>query len=130
MVGIFFVCGIESQIKQNVVSDFYLYFFKIVIISPIIETFLFQFLPLEFLKRILYRKFLILAICSFIFGIFHFFNDFLIQEFIVTFILGWVFNNSYLVVQQKRQNAFLSVVLIHLGYNLFVFTIQFININS
>lgn len=109
----------------NNVENIYVYFIKIVIFAPLIETILFQFIPVEFIKLWKIRNIYIVIFLGLVFGVLHFFNNFLLREFFFTFYLGSLFTYIYLITTNKgRLSALLSLTLIHSGYNLFVFLIK------
>ena len=91
------------------------------ILAPIIETFIFQKLPIDYLKKYIERDWLLVVISSIIFAAAHYINEFYISDVIIIFITGWVLAYAY-VLSKKRDdmNGYWTVVIIHAGYNLFV----------
>jgi len=88
------------------------------IIAPLFETVIFQTLLLGFTHRYLpkYSN----LIVSLLFAVNHFSS---IKQIVATFFICLIFNYSYLHAKEREWNPFLTVLLIHSGYNLFVSTI-------
>lgn len=126
-VLILFTIGIKSN-NVNPSVNLSKYFFKAVVFAPLIETFIFQFILIEFLKLFNLRKNLIILSSGLIFGILHYFNESLFREFAFATILGLIFAYSYILLSKKNSlNSFIGVVIIHAGYNFFVFVLKFIS---
>ena len=91
----------------------------IVFLAPIIETVIFQFIPIEILKNTKLRNpvFLIL-IPSLIFAGAHWYHFIYI---IMAFVGGIILNYYYVETQKISKYSFLLVVLLHSLYNLYGF---------
>jgi len=89
-----------------------------VIIGPVIETFIFTFLPYKLLSRIIKNDTLIIIIASLLFGISHFYS---LMYIIYGVILGLILNTYYVYLLKKNNNtltAFGLVTLLHASTNL------------
>lgn len=99
--------------------------FAILILAPVLETFIFQFLMIEglllikFFKR---RVFLITIVSAFAFGLSHFFG---IYYIIYAFGISVIFNTFYLLLKFRQETAFLHVFFLHSMLNLFVFVVGY-----
>ncbi len=99
-------------------------FILTVIIVPIIETFLFQFLIIEICIRFLKKKKEIIAILTsaLIFSICHYYNFLYI---ISIFFLGIVFSSFYILAKKRSDiNPFIFLTLIHAINNLLAFIVN------
>jgi hypothetical protein len=89
-----------------------------VLIGPLVETFIFQFL-IEKIFNSIFKNIIFLTLFSAIlFGLNHHYGGFYI---LYSFILGFYFTYLYLVLLRLKRKAFLTVLLLHSFYNLFVF---------
>jgi uncharacterized protein len=89
-----------------------------IIIAPIFETFLGQFLPYYLLKKIKYmneRSYLILLASALFFGLLHFYSFLYI---VYAFILGLVLSYGYMVRIKNDRNSFLLIAICHSLLNL------------
>ncbi len=92
-------------------------FLAIVFISPIIETFVVQYLPHIILRKLgVEKRILLILIPSIIFGIFHFY--FWLYA-LAAFVGGIIINLIYLNFQSKTKYYLFIVILFHLLYNLY-----------
>lgn len=95
-----------------------------VLITPFIETFLFQTLIIEFwlnkkLKNSGRRLLYLILIPTLIFSFFHIYS---ISYFIGSLMLGFIFSFLYIIAMDRKDiNAFLFVSLIHIIINLIAF---------
>jgi hypothetical protein len=90
-----------------------------VFLAPLIETLIFQYSIISSFLEKRPKAFLFACIFSaLLFGLSHFYSSVYILK---TFISGLLFGTLYLVVSQKKQNAFIAVVIAHALYNLIVF---------
>lgn len=94
-------------------------FLKFVIVAPLFETFIFQFLIIETLSYLRIRKITIIFISAFIFSITHYYSIGYIAH---AFILGLVLSYSY-VIYENRLHSFLIVYMIHLLRNTMAFIV-------
>lgn len=97
-------------------SSIYELFFLAVIFAPLVETFFFQFGPIYLLRK--YNPIIIITISSLLFGLSHWYN---FLNFIYGFAIGLLFAISYVLVDKRKINPFITVCLAHMFYNLFVF---------
>ena len=101
-----------------------LLFFSSVILIPLIETFLNQFLPYYLLIKVKYlreKSYLILLISAVFFGVLHFYSVFYI---IFGFLLGLVFMYGYMVRIKTDNKTFYLIAITHALFNLGVFIIK------
>ncbi len=99
-------------------------FFTTVIITPIMETFLNQYLPYYLLKKVKYfqeRSYLILLASALFFGLLHLYSLFYI---IFGFLLGLVFMYGYMVRIKTDNKTFYLIAITHALFNLGVFIIK------
>ncbi|MDH6309892.1 hypothetical protein M2451_002263 [Dysgonomonas sp. PFB1-18] len=101
-------------------------FWRTCIISPFIETLLFQFSLYILLRKIFEIKsvFLIIILSSIIFSLFHYFS---IAYILYTFCAGIILNFTYIFSIKKLKNtyfAFLIVWGIHIFKNLIAFFVN------
>lgn len=89
----------------------------IVIIAPVIETFIFNLLPNQILKKIgLKNTFFLVLIPSIIFSLFHLYHPIYgVMALIGGIIINWYFLHSH----SKIKIAFWLVTLLHSSYNLY-----------
>lgn len=94
-------------------------FIIIVLITPLIETLVFQFIPIEFLKRKKWCKppFLII-VPSLIFSMAHYYHFIYV---IMAFVGGIILNYYYIETQKISKYPFLLTSLLHSLYNLYGF---------
>jgi membrane protease YdiL (CAAX protease family) len=120
ILSITFFLGIESS-NRKVEANTIPYYIKTLLLAPFIETLIFQFIPIEFLKRFINKDLTVIIISSLLFGVAHYFNHYLIRDILLTFFSGLVLAISYVLAKKRSDlNAFIAVSLIHLGYNLFI----------
>lgn len=99
-------------------------FFSVVVLAPLFETFLFQymvFVLLSKMKIIGNSSFLIIIISSLLFGISHWYS---FAYVVMASFIGVVLMYAYLFYSSKPSKAFWSVVLIHALHNLIVFAFK------
>lgn len=94
-----------------------------VIIAPLLETFLFQYLIIEilsFFKRI--KVNIIIIISSLAFSLIHYYNFIYI---LVTLLSGMIYASYYLYLKEEKQKSpFLYVFALHSLYNFSVFILD------
>ena len=106
----------ESPFDSN---DLRFSFLLIVIIGPLIETFIFQFLPYVILKHFRIKNlFLRLVLPALFFGLSHYYSLYYI--FIAIF-MGLILNYFYLFSIASRHNPIVWVFILHSVYNLIGF---------
>lgn len=95
------------------------------LIAPLIETFIFQFLFIEFLQHLKIKNQLIIIFSSLLFGTAHYTNNYTLVEVLITSVYGIFYAFFYLSGKKnKAVNAFVATTIIHSGYNLFVYLIK------
>lgn len=82
-------------------------------VAPLVETFLFQYLPIEILKKKLSRGYL-LIFSSALFGLSHFYS---IPYMLKTFLIGLVLAASYVFWIQQKPHKFIITVSFHSLFN-------------
>ncbi len=92
-------------------------FILVVIITPLIETLLFQHLPIQGLKRLKISNIVICIITACLFGLAHFYH---ILYVIMAFISGFMCAFLYVFSSEKKSNPFWVCFVFHALYNLFV----------
>ncbi|MFK7748785.1 MAG: CPBP family glutamic-type intramembrane protease [Kordia sp.] len=94
-----------------------------VIIGPLIETFLFQYLIIEilyFFKKIKINT--IIIISSITFSLIHYYN---LIYILVTFLSGIIYASYYLYLKvEKQKSPFLYIWFLHSLYNFSVFILD------
>ncbi len=105
----------EREVEENTIW----LFVGVLLLAPIIETYVFQKLPIDFF-RIYYKKDWPLVLISAIpFGLIHYIKEYFFRDIFYVFCLGAVFAYAYILAKKREDlNAYLAVVLIHAGYNL------------
>lgn len=92
-------------------------FVLIVLIGPLVETAIFQYLPIKILEKLGIKNNLIKIIASsFLFALLHFYNPIYI---VMTFISGLLLNKFYLESRTKSNFYFFLTALLHSMYNLY-----------
>jgi hypothetical protein len=102
-----------------------------VVLGPLLETFLFQFIPIEFYYKFFrkkkYSKWVFIGISSIIFGVSHNYNIITIFDAIFA---GVLFSVLYIHFKNLYLNGFLFTFLLHALYNLYAFIIDdLLNLN-
>ena len=115
-----FIFNSSSKPFVNLTHSVWLKFIAVVLIAPIYETFLFQYLIITTLLGKINTKWVIF-ISSFFFGLSHFYNFFYILN---AFFVGIVLAFAYVNWNGKKQSPFLVVFLIHSLHNLLIFFIE------
>lgn len=92
-------------------------FVLIVIIGPLVETALFQYLPIKILEKIgVKNNWIKIIASSILFALLHFYNPIYIA---MTFISGFLLNKFYLESRTKSNFYFVLTALLHSMYNLY-----------
>lgn len=91
-------------------------FILVVIVAPIFETFIFQYLPNFYLRK--YNVCYTILISSFLFGLAHNYSYIYI---LYGFIVGLLFISAYVFSIKEKINPFLIICYTHFIYNLFAF---------
>ncbi|MBM7615047.1 CPBP family intramembrane glutamic endopeptidase [Alkaliphilus hydrothermalis] len=88
-------------------------FIVVVIVAPLLETFLFQLMPIKILQWIpalKSRKYIVILVSAALFASTHSYSMLYI---FYTFIIGILLAYSFCVYENKKSSAFMVVVLIH-----------------
>lgn len=114
----------NSELMDNFSSDFSLteVFVLSIIIGPIIETFIFQFLIIEILYKFKLNYYLISLLSALAFGFSHSYNYFYI---LVMILLGWLYAIYYIYLKEnKKKFPFLVILSLHALSNIISFLID------
>ena len=96
-----------------------------IIVAPVLETLIFQKLPIDFFRDSYAQDWPLILISAIPFGLVHILNEFYIRDFFYTFCTGILYAYAYIVAAKRKDlNAYLAVVLIHAGYNAFVLILR------
>jgi|GEM_PF-1552546 len=85
-----------------------------VIVAPIIETFIFQYLSFKLIKLVTKNPIYTIGLASLFFAVNHYYNWFYI---LVIFFIGIILNYNYYAVQKISKYAFLLTFLLHATNN-------------
>jgi len=99
-----------------------------VLFAPLIETFFFQYLPIELLRLIIKKKELFIVIISgALFGFAHYFNNHDYLFSIAAFLVGLIFASIYLFAKNRKDISFpfLLVFCVHAVINLISLSINY-----
>jgi hypothetical protein len=107
-----------NDFAQGIVEKFFIY----VIIVPIIETFIFNFLIQFLLSKFIKSYYIVILLASVFFGLSHGYGQ---LYMICTFFGGLIMNTFYylIAVQHNTINAFLFTYLLHAMHNFTGFVI-------
>lgn len=97
------------------VGNVFYEFITVVLLAPLFETLLLQHLPFVWLEKRLRPAYIIL-LSSLVFSVLHHYN---IGYMISAFFVGMLYSGAYYL--KREANPFLSVFIIHAGYNGFVY---------
>lgn len=111
--------GAEEH-RETVVFEF----FTAVIVAPLVETLIFQFLVIEFLYLTKIGKRKIVVLSAIIFSLTHYYS---IGYILYAFSMGVIFSYSY-VIRKNATQAFLTVYAIHLLRNVLAFSLRIFGI--
>lgn len=109
-------------VAMQIPTNSWLKFLVVVLVSPFIETFLFQAVPYHFLSLFNFMKrnaWIIIIISSIAFGLVH---DYSAQYIMHTAIVGAFFISTY-ILRSKKNDQFLCTFLLHALYNLIAITL-------
>lgn len=97
-------------------------FLLIVLIGPIIETFVFQYFIIKSsLKYINNNKLIAILVSSLLFGLSHYYS---IPYIIKASLAGFLYSMLYFALTEKGKSPFVYIFLVHSFYNLIGFTIN------
>lgn len=121
MVSSFILDTLDLIAKERPVEQkSFWYFFSALIPAPIVETYVFQKLPIDFFWESFSKKWPLLFISAVPFGVLHYFKEYFIRDIIYAFGLGLIFAYAYIVARKREDmNPLAAVIVIHAGYNLF-----------
>ena len=123
----FFNIGkLHNYSKFAHISIIKLFFYK-VLLAPLIETLLFQFIIIEFFLLIFKGNKVIIAliISASVFGYSHYFNTQNVLYSLFAALIGLIFASIYILTKRRKDiNPFLLVFFVHLSINLFAFVIN------
>jgi hypothetical protein len=105
---------------QNIQENYgkFEFFILAVFVAPVVETFLFQFIPIETLQKKVNSKFIIAIISALLFSISH------LSSYTYAFsnlLGGIVLAYTYIISTQKKYPAYLCTATVHSLRNLIVF---------
>ena len=90
-----------------------------VILTPFLETWLFQYLPIEFFKTYYDKTWQLTLISGIPFGLLHYFNQYLLRDAVYGVVIGVAFAYVYILAKKRKDiNPVLATALVHAGYNL------------
>ncbi|MCB2361671.1 type II CAAX prenyl endopeptidase Rce1 family protein [Clostridium estertheticum] len=98
-------------------------FIVAVIIAPLIETLIFQYAIIKYLRKLNIlknRNLIIILISAILFGLAHTYN---LQYVIHTFFIGILLAYSFVVYEKKESSPFWTVCAIHSLRNLTIFSL-------
>lgn len=93
-------------------------FFLGVILAPIIETFIFQYLPFKVIGKVIKNPVYIIMGSSLFFAFNHYYNWLYV---VVTFFIGLILNCNYYAVQKISKYGFWLTALLHAANNSLAF---------
>jgi len=94
-------------------------FLLAVIVAPVLETIIFQFLILEFFRLGRINPYLAISISGLAFGSAHYFNSYCFFEFAAATLTGLLWAYFYMIAKERKGvSAFLLIVSIHAFENL------------
>jgi membrane protease YdiL (CAAX protease family) len=100
-------------------------FILVVILGPLVETFIFQFGVIELfalINKSRFIKVIALFVSSFLFGLSHSSS---LEYIIKGTISGFLFSSCYLLAKERKDiSPFVLVFIVHASSNLFVFIIN------
>jgi lipoprotein signal peptidase len=96
--------------------------FLTVIIAPLLETFVFQYLIIEILYKLKINDEIIIWVSALAFSLSHYYNFIYILAILFP---GFLFSSFYLYLKKsKYKSPFLAVILLHAISNFIVFVIN------
>lgn len=94
-------------------------FITLVIIAPIVETLIFQYLIIEVLLNLKLKPWVCILVSALLFGVSHWYN---LVYILVTTVVGLIFAYYYLALRhQNFMNKLVLITIIHALSNLFAF---------
>lgn len=109
--------GIVQQERLVEAMTFW-YVVSAILLAPLLETFIFQKLPIDYFRKYIKKDWLLVMISALPFGLMHYLKDFFFRDVFYAFCFGAVFAYAYILAQKREDmNAYWAVVIIHAGYN-------------
>jgi hypothetical protein len=94
-------------------------FFVGCVMAPLLETFLFQYLPFGIFKALKIKNiFILIVLPALLFGLSHWYSPMYV---VATFITGLIFNFLYIYCKKNQLKAFWIVALLHFLCNFLAF---------
>jgi hypothetical protein len=126
-----FISGYIISLYDEILLDIDPYFegfslmgilFLTVIIAPLLETFVFQYLIIEILYKLKINDEIIIWVSALAFSLSHYYNFIYILAILFP---GFLFSSFYLYLKKsKYKSPFLAVILLHAISNFIVFVIN------
>lgn len=100
----------------------------LLVVAPLVETLIFKTLVINLSSHLLkranvYSKKTPVLISAVLFALIHTYN---LTYVIVTFFAGLLFATLYVIMQKRKENAFLGVSVAHSSHNLYCYILDFI----
>src|SRR5688572_7194907 len=109
--------GVEYE-ERPVEDKTFWFIVGAIIIAPLIETFLFQKLPIDYFRKYIKNDWPLVIISAVPFGLIHYIKDFFVRDIFYAFCFGAIFAYAYVLAGKREDmNAYWAVVIIHAGYN-------------
>lgn len=109
------ITGTDPTVDVVTIDNVFFEFVTIVLLAPLLETFLLQHLPFVWLAKRLHPGCIIL-LSALVFSLLHYYS---LVYVISAFSAGLLYAIAYYL--RSKTNPFLTVFTIHAGYNGFVF---------
>lgn len=116
-----------DKLKEGGIFTF---FIIATIIVPIVETLIFQYLPIKVTQLVLknkkqkFQELWSIIISSILFSLIHCYSFVYI---VLAFILGIIFAFSFIISQKRKENPLINVIIIHSIYNVIIFIIDLVS---
>ena len=110
---------IDNDYQEDFINEFpYWLTILLFIITGVIETIFFNFIPQYFLNKFFNNKLIIILISSIIFGLLHFSS---IEFILITFFAGILLNYNFTLYYPKYKIAIIITALVHIISNFIVY---------
>lgn len=93
--------------------------FLVILIAPVFETMLYQFLPSYIFRN--NNRIITILVSSIFFGMSHWYS---ILNFIYGILIGLLFIISYILIDLRKVNPLIVICLAHMLYNLTAFVLN------
>lgn len=118
MIGVIEILDVELSGKQVEEKTIW-YFVGALLLAPIIETYIFQKLPIDFLRDSFSDDWPLTLISAIPFGLIHYLQQHLVRDIFYAFCIGGVYAYAYILAKKRDDlSAYWAVVFIHAGYNI------------